>query len=427
MKRIIFEQVRARQIFDSRGNPTIQAYTGDGEITTTASVPSGASTGRHEALELRDGGIEFGGKGVNRAIENVEGPIASSLIHRSFADVREVDLTMIKLDGTPNKSALGANAILSVSMAAARLFSRKNGLELFEYISSVSGRRPSIPVPMLNIINGGVHAGGELAVQEFLIVPSGFKNIFDALRASSEIYQSLKAHLKRKYGPFASNIGDEGGFVPPVKKTEDALQSIVESVTEAGYSPGTDVFLAIDAAASEFYRDGIYVIDGKEMEPAELGDYYISLASKFPIVSIEDPYDEEAFEDFAILNKRIGSKVQLIGDDIYVTNSARIRRGIEMKSSNAVLIKLNQIGTVSETVDSSLLAVNAGMNAVVSHRSGETTDDFIADLAVGLGTGQIKTGAPARGERVAKYNRLMEIASGHPDIPFSSVVFFGRK
>lgn len=418
--------VRADQILDSRGNPTVETWVSGGPGEFRAQVPSGASTGKHEALELRDGGREFGGKGVLRAVSNVNGAIWETICGKEFSGLREIDSAMIMRDGTPNKSALGANAILGVSMASARLISSENGSELFQFLSSFSGRDPVMPVPLLNIINGGVHAGGELAVQEFQIVPSGFVKFSDALRCASEIYQHLKTHLKKKFGPLAVNIGDEGGFAPPVSRTAEALDAITVAISEAGYSPGREVYLAIDAAASEFYRNGKYRMDGMELEPAELSDHYISLASKYPLVSIEDPFDEEAFDDFAAFRAAAGKRLQVIGDDLYATNASRIRLGIEKKSTSAVLIKLNQIGTVSETVDSTLLAMGAGMNTVVSHRSGETADDFIADLAVGTGTGQIKTGAPARGERVVKYNRLLEIERKHPEIGFAGHSVFSR-
>ncbi len=423
---VTLNKVSAEQILDSRGNPTVQVTASAGKGEFTSQVPSGASTGKHEALELRDGGKAFGGKGVLKAVSNVNGPIAQTVCGAEFSGLREIDSAMILRDGTPNKSALGANAILGVSMATARLISSAADSELFQFISSFSGRKPVMPTPLLNIINGGVHAGGELAVQEFLIVPSGFGTFSDALRCASEIYQQLKTHLRKKYGPFAVNIGDEGGFVPPVSRTDEALDAIMAAISESGYSPGKDVYLALDPAASEFYKGGRYHIDGMDLAPAGLSDHYLSLASKYPIVSVEDPFDQDAFDDFASFCAKSGNKLQIIGDDLYVTNATRIRRGIDKKSTNAVLIKLNQIGTVSETVDSSLLAMEAGMNTVVSHRSGETADDFIADLAVGLGTGQIKTGAPARGERVVKYNRLLEIERKHPELGFAGHSPFSR-
>lgn len=407
------------QILDSRGNPTISVTMSDGSNTIAAAVPSGASTGKYEAVELRDGGKKFGGKGVSKAVANVNGPIAKSISGHLPANQEEIDRLMMSADGTPNKSKLGANAILGASMAATRLASIQRGEELFNYFSAALNARPLLPVPLLNIINGGVHAGGYLAVQEFLVVPSGFNSFGDAIAAAAEVYQHLKSELKAKYGPTSINVGDEGGFAPPFRTTSEALSAITDAVVATGYTPGKEIFLAIDAAASEFYKDGLYSIDGKRMSSGELSDHYRSLLSSFRLISLEDPFDEESFEDFSSFTKKVGDGVQIIGDDLYVTNPVRIRRGIEMKSSNAVLIKLNQIGTVTETLESLRLTSSAGFNAVVSHRSGETPDTFIADMAVGAGTGQIKTGAPARGERVAKYNRLLEIENSHPDIRYS--------
>ncbi len=423
----IIAEVKGLQILDSRGNPTVRVFMSDGVSTVSASVPSGASTGKHEALELRDGGSMYGGKGVMKAVSNVNTRIAEKLKGMDSADQKGIDEAMIALDGTPNKSNLGANAVLGASMAAARLAAISAGKELYAHFAGSPGRNPILPVPLLNIINGGVHAGGDLAVQEFLIVPAGLPTFSEALRAAAEIYQTLKGRLKSKYPPSATNVGDEGGFAPPMKSTAEALSAIHEAVSAAGYSPGKEVFMAIDAAASEFYRDGSYALDGRRFSAGELSDYYMELANSFPLISIEDPFDEESFADFASFTARTGGKVQVIGDDIYVTNVARISRGIEMKSSNAVLIKLNQIGSVTETLESSLLTMGSGMSAVVSHRSGETTDTFIADMAVGLGNGQIKTGAPARGERAAKYNRLLEIEQREPGIKFAGISSFRRE
>lgn len=419
--------VNGLQILDSRGNPTVSATISDGARSATAAVPSGASTGKHEALELRDGGKSYAGKGVGRAINNVKTEIAKALTGLDPSDQAAVDGAMIKLDGTQNKSRLGANAILGVSMACTRLASMERGIDLFSYFSGKYGREPQLPVPLMNIINGGVHAGGDLAVQEFLIVPAGFKTFSDALRAAAEIYQSLKTELKSRYGPIATNVGDEGGFAPPIKTTAEALGAIADAIGTAGYTLGRDLFLAIDAASSEFYRDGAYFLDGRKFSPGELLDFYKSLAKDYHLISIEDPFDEESFEDFAALTRVVGSSVQIIGDDLYVTNPSRIRKGIDMKASNAVLIKLNQIGSVTETVESSLMTMEAGLSTVVSHRSGETTDTFIADMAVGLSAGQIKTGAPARGERVVKYNRLLEIESLHPDLVYAGISSFRRE
>lgn len=418
--------VKGMQILDSRGNPTVSVRMSDGIHTVKSAVPSGASTGKHEALELRDGGKPFGGKGVTKAVGNINGAIAQALKGMNPVDQSTIDRKMIDLDGTPNKSSLGANAILGVSMAASRLAAAQKGVELFELFSSSVKRKPLLPVPLLNIINGGVHAGGDLAVQEFLIVPAGFKSFAEALQAASEVYHSLRSELKSRYGSNAINVGDEGGFAPPIKTTPEALGAISDAITAAGYSPGKEIHLAIDAASSEFFKDNSYTLDGRKFSPAELTDYYESLSRDYPLISIEDPFDEESFEDFAHLTKAVGNRVQIIGDDIYVTNPERIARGIREKSSNAVLIKLNQIGSVTETVQSSLMSMDAGLNAVVSHRSGETTDSFIADMAVGLASGQIKTGATARGERVVKYNRLLEIESMYPEIGFAGNSSFAR-
>lgn len=418
--------VTGMQILDSRGNPTVSVHMSDGRHTVNSAVPSGASTGKHEALELRDGGKPFGGKGVTKAVGNINGPIAGALSGMDPKDQATVDRKMIALDGTPNKSSLGANAILGVSMAVSRLAAAQKGEELFTLFSSMVNRKPLLPVPLLNIINGGVHAGGDLAVQEFLIVPAGFKSFTDALRAASEVYHSLRSELKSRYGSISINVGDEGGFAPPIKTTPDALGAITDAISSAGYSPGKEIHLAIDAASSEFFREDSYTLDGRKFSAAELSDYYRSLTKEYPLISIEDPFDEESFDDFAELTKAIGGRVQIIGDDIYVTNPERISRGIKAKSSNAVLIKLNQIGSVTETVESSMMSIEAGLNAVVSHRSGETTDSFIADMSVGLACGQIKTGATARGERVAKYNRLLEIESMHPEIGFAGNSSFAR-
>jgi enolase len=406
------KSVRALQILDSRGNPTVQVTISDGTINATASVPSGASTGSHEALELRDGGSAFGGKGVTKAVMNVNQRIYEAVKGMSVS-VRDVDSKMLSLDGTPNKSSLGANAILGVSMAVARLEAASMGLELFEFFSKISGKKPSMPVPLLNIINGGVHAGGELKIQEFLIVPAGMKSFSEALRAAAEIYQVLKARLKERYGVSAVNLGDEGGFAPQMRSSSEALEEIGKAVEQAGYGFGKEVFAAIDAASTEFFKDGLYSIDGRKMRAEELSDYYASLLEKYKLISIEDPFYEDGFEEFAAFTKKYGKRVQIIGDDLYVTNRKRIERGIEIGATNAVLIKLNQIGTVSETLESIDTARRGKLRNIISHRSGETIDSFIADLAVGTGAGQIKTGAPARGERVAKYNRLLEIESMH--------------
>lgn len=416
------KSIKAIQILDSRGNPTVAVCVSDGERTACASVPSGASTGSHEALELRDGGKAFRGKGVMKAVEHVNSRIAGALAGMDV-DFRAADRKMIELDGTPNKSSLGANAILGVSMAIARLQAVEEGVELFQFLERISGSKASLPVPLLNIINGGVHAGGELKIQEFLIVPSGFKKFSDALRAADETYQVLKDRLRKDHGPASINLGDEGGFAPPFSSSDQALGEIIAAIEEAGYAAGSEIHCAIDAASTEFYQNGTYTLDGRKMSPAELADYYQELASKFRLISVEDPFYEDGFQDFASFTSRVGRHLQVIGDDLYVTSIGRIRKGIEMGATNAALIKLNQVGSVSETIDAVRTAREGKMRNVVSHRSGETIDSFIADMAVGLGTGQIKAGAPARGERVAKYNRLLEIESSH-SLPFRGMDAF---
>jgi enolase len=401
--------VRAREVLDSRGNPTVEA-----EVTTTesvgrASVPSGASKGRLEALELRDGDEKrFHGKGVTKAVANVSRVIGPGVKGMDSADVRRVDATMLRLDGTPNKSKLGANAILAVSMAAARAGAMANRVSLFSQLRKRTSY--TLPVPMMNVINGGEHAGNELAIQEFLIEPVGARKCTEAIRMGSEVYQSLKEVLVSRYGRGAINVGDEGGFAPPLGITRDALRSIRDAVTKSGYGEG-DVRLGIDAASSTLYDEKTkkYVIDNKSMDGGELEDFYSSLRDEFALLTIEDPFHEEAFDSFASITKRLGSKTKIIGDDIYVTNLERMKMGIKARATNAILIKLNQIGSVSETEDAIELAHEAGWSVAVSHRSGETEDPFIAHLATAFGSDFIKTGAPARGERVAKYNELVRI------------------
>ncbi len=400
------EKVWAREVLDSRGNPTVEA-----EITVrghkiSAIAPSGASTGSWEALELRDGGDRYGGKGVLKAVENIRGPIASRIVGMDPTDLRAVDEAMIELDGTGNKSKLGGNATVAVSLAVARAGAVCEGVPLYEHIGD---DHVTMPVPMLNIINGGKHAGGNLKVQECMIIPAGAKSFSDCLRMSSEVYMHLKAILKKKYGAGAINIGDEGGFAPPLNTVDEALTVIANAVSDAGYSPGKDVFLAIDAASSEFYKDGKYSVDGMSLTPGELMDHYMELVKEHPLVSIEDPFFEDDFVTTAEFTKKVGKHVQVVGDDLFVTNSKRLARGIEQGAANALLLKVNQIGTITESGDAAALSFKNGYNVVVSHRSGESEDTTIADLSVGWGAGEIKTGAPARGERTAKYNRLLRI------------------
>ena len=414
------EKVWAREVLDSRGNPTVEA-----EITIcghriSAIAPSGASTGSWEAHELRDGGSRFGGKGVLKAVENVRGPISKAITGMDVTDQKGIDAAMIAADGTPNKNNLGANAIIATSLAVAKAGAMIEDVPLYQHIGS-NGK--TLPVPMLNIINGGKHAGGNLKIQEFMIIPAGAKSFSECLRMSSEIYMSLKSMLKKKYGVGAINLGDEGGFAPPLDTAAEAMETIVNAASAAGYVPGKDVFLALDAASSEFYSDGIYEVDGKKLTAAELADHYQSFTRDFPLISIEDPFFEDDFETTALLTKKVGSSVQIVGDDLFVTNTKRLSKGIEMKAANALLLKVNQIGTVTEAGEAAEMSFRNGYNVVVSHRSGESEDVSIADLSVGWGSGQIKTGAPARGERTAKYNRLLRIEE---DLG-SSAVFPGIK
>ena len=400
------EKVWAREVLDSRGNPTVEA-----EITVfghriSAIAPSGASTGSWEAHELRDGGSRFGGKGVMTAVENVRTEIAKALVGMDPTDQEAIDTAMIELDGTANKKRLGANALIATSLAVAKAGAAVNGVPLYQHIGKDG---VTLPVPMLNIINGGKHAGGNLKIQEFMIIPAGAKTFSDCLRMSSEVYMSLKSMLKKKYGVGAINLGDEGGFAPPLDTASEAMETIVSAVSDAGYVPGKDVFLALDAASSEFYSDGVYDVDGLKLSAPELADHYKSLADQFPLISIEDPFFEDDFETTRMLTEKIGSKVQIVGDDLFVTNTERLSKGIEIGAANALLLKVNQIGTVTEAGNAAKMSFENGYNVVVSHRSGESEDVSIADLAVGWGSGQIKTGAPARGERTAKYNQLLRI------------------
>jgi enolase len=400
------EAVHARQILDSRGNPTVEVEVvlDDGSVGR-AGVPSGASTGAFEAAELRDGGAEYGGKGVSRAVDSVVDEIQPELLGHEADDQRLVDQTLIDLDRTPTKSRLGANAIIGVSMAVARAAADSAGLQLFRYLGGPNGH--VLPVPMLNILNGGAHADSNVDVQEFMIAPIGAPTYSEALRWGAETYQALKAVLKQ-HG-LSTGVGDEGGFAPNLENNRAALDLIMEAIGKAGFAPGRDVALAIDAAASEFYHDGAYNFDGKPQSAQEMIATYSDWVSSYPIVSVEDPLAEEDWAGWQAFTAAAGDRVQIVGDDIFVTNPERLRRGIAEKSANALLVKVNQIGTVSETFDAVSLAQRAGFACMISHRSGETDDTFIADLAVATNAGQIKSGAPARGERVAKYNQLLRI------------------
>ncbi|OLT55955.1 phosphopyruvate hydratase [Corynebacterium sp. CNJ-954] len=401
-------QIIAREILDSRGNPTVEVEVGldDGSVGRAA-VPSGASTGVHEAHELRDGGDRYLGKGVLEAVKNVIGEIDEALAGIEADDQRLVDQAMIELDGTPNKSRLGANAILGVSMAVAKAAAESAGLQLFRYIGGPNGH--VLPVPMMNILNGGAHADSGVDVQEFMIAPIGAETFSEALRIGAEVYHSLKKVLKDK--GLSTGLGDEGGFAPSVDSTRAALDVIDEAISAAGYTLGTDVALALDVAASEFYEDGHYNFEGGKRTAEEMAKVYGELVEEYALVSIEDPLHEDDWEGWAKLTAEIGDKVQLVGDDLFVTNPERLRRGIDEDVANALLVKVNQIGTLTETFDAVALAHNSGYKSMMSHRSGETEDTTIADLAVALNCGQIKTGAPARSERVAKYNQLLRIES----------------
>ncbi len=402
--------VRAREVLDSRGEPTVEVEVRleDGTVGR-AIVPSGASTGTHEALELRDGDDRYGGKGVRRAVRNVEEIIAPELEGMDATAQAEIDRLMIELDGTDNKSHLGANAILGVSLAVARAAARSLGTPLYRYLGGLGARR--LPVPFMNVINGGEHAGNDLDFQEHMIVPHGFDRFSEALRAGTETYHVLGELLEEEYGPIATNVGDEGGYAPPMKDLVEPFEMLVKAIEEAGYAPGREIALALDAAATEFYdeEEGVYRAYGETYTRDELLDLYKDLVDQYPIVSIEDPFQEEDFRGFARITEELGDKVQIVGDDLFVTNPERLRKGIRMGSANALLLKVNQIGTLTEAFEAGQLALQHGYGVMVSHRSGDTEDPFIADLAVALNCGQIKTGAPARSERTAKYNRLLRI------------------
>ena len=401
--------VYARQILDSRSFPTVEVEVmlEDGFVGTAA-VPSGASTGIFEAVELRDDDAsKYNGKGVLKAVDNVNNIIAEELIGMNALDQVLIDETLIGLDGTENKGKLGANATLGVSLAVAKAAANALGLSLYQYIGGVNAK--VLPVPMMNIINGGKHADNNVDLQEFMIMPVGAPNFSEALRMSSEVYHMLKKTLKSK--GYDTGVGDEGGFAPNLKSNEEAIVVIVEAIEKAGYKPGSDFYIALDPASSEIYEDGKYNLagEGRVLTPEEMADYYAQLVEKYPIISIEDGMAEEDWEGWKILTDKIGNKVQLVGDDLFVTNEKRLAMGIEKKVANSILIKLNQIGTLTETLNAIEKANRAGYTAVVSHRSGETEDTTIADLVVALNAGQIKTGAPARSQRVAKYNQLLRI------------------
>jgi enolase len=401
------EAILAREILDSRGNPTVEVEIGlDDGTTTRAAVPSGASTGAFEAIELRDGETaRYGGKGVERAVENIIEKITPELLGHDASDQRLIDQTMLDLDATPDKSGLGANAILGVSLAVAKAAAAAAELSLFRYVGGPNAHL--LPVPMMNILNGGAHADSNVDIQEFMIAPIGAPTFREALRAGAEVYHALKRVLKKK--GLATGLGDEGGFAPDLPANAAALDLIAEAVDTAGYRLGGDIVLALDVAATEFFRDGSYVFEGAPKSADEMSAYYGKLVEEYPIVSIEDPLAEDDWAGWTSLTSTIGGRIQLVGDDLFVTNPSRIARGIAGGAANAVLVKVNQIGSLTETLDAVDLAHRAGFRCMMSHRSGETEDTTIADLAVATGCGQIKTGAPARSERVAKYNQLLRI------------------
>jgi len=403
------EDVGAREILDSRGNPTIEVeILLVGGERGVAAVPSGASTGVHEAVELRDGDkSRYGGKGVLNAVRNVNDTISDAIIGLDATDQIVLDEVMIELDGTPNKAKLGANAILGVSLAAAKAAANAQQEPLYRYLGGVSAR--TLPVPMMNILNGGKHADNSTDMQEYMVLPVGASSFRDALRMGAEVYQSLKKVLHGK--KLNTNVGDEGGFAPSLSSNREALEVIVAAIDAAGYKPGVDIFLGMDPAASEFYDNGKYVLarEGRTLTASEMVDLYAQWISEYPIITIEDGLSQDDWEGWKLLRQRLGNRIQLVGDDLFVTNTERLKRGIQEQAANSILIKLNQIGTLTETLEAIEMAKRAAFTAVVSHRSGETEDTTIADLVVATNAGQIKTGAPARSERVAKYNRLLVI------------------
>ncbi|MYQ75818.1 MULTISPECIES: phosphopyruvate hydratase [unclassified Streptomyces] len=412
-------ELRAVEILDSRARPTLDiTLTTDTGTRLRAGVPSGASTGTREAVELHDGDpARFAGQGVLQAVDHVNGEIAQALVGRDFASAADVDAALIALDGTETKSRLGANAIVGVSLAAARADAVASGKELWQYLADTAGRTPRLPVPHFNVVNGGAHAANNLDFQEFMLAPLGAPSLPEAVRAGAEVYARLKARLAA--GGHPTGLGDEGGFAPDIDRPEDVLALLVQAITDAGYTPGREgIALALDPAASEFFADGRYRVAGENLRAEQLVDRYEEMIERFPVWSIEDGLAEDDWEGWVRLTERLGDRVQLMGDDIFVTNPAIITRAVARKVGNSALIKVNQIGTVTETLEAMSVCDRAGYTQMISHRSGETPDTFIADLAVGTGCGQIKSGAPARGERVAKYNRFLELAADHGDLPF---------
>jgi enolase len=415
----IISSVRGRQVLDSRGNPTVEVEVGlESGAKGWAAVPSGASTGEFEAVELRDGGEEWGGKGVSKAVANVNGELAAAMEGARASEQSALDRTMVDLDGTPNKGRLGANAILGVSLAVAKAAAAATGQPLYRYLGELYaatgakdvGEPNVLPVPMMNVLNGGAHADNAVDFQEFMVVPAGAPDYPSCLRVGTEVFHALKKTLHEK--GLSTAGGDEGGFAPDLESNQAALDFLIAAIEAAGYEPGTDVMIAMDPATSELYDDGAYDLasEGRKLTSEEMADLWRDLVDRYPIVSIEDGLDEEDWDGWELLTEKLGSDCQLVGDDLFVTNPERLRRGIELGVANSILVKVNQIGTLTETLEAIQVARDAGYTAVISHRSGETEDTTIADLAVGTGAGQIKTGAPSRSDRVAKYNRLLRIA-----------------
>jgi enolase len=404
--------VHAREVLDSRGNPTVEVEVSTGSLSASAIVPSGASTGVHEAVELRDGDKKrYGGKGVLKAVENVNNAISKEFMGAEVRNQRQIDQRMIEMDGTPNKGKLGANAILGFSLAVSRLAAKAEGIPYYQYLGNLGNKGPShlMPTPMMNVLNGGKHALRSTDLQEFMIMPIGAPSFKEALRYGAETFHMLKKIINEK--GFSTSVGDEGGFTPSLPKNEDALKVIVEAIERAGYKPGVDISLAMDPASSEFFEDGKYNLktEGRKLSSAEMVDYYEDLVKKYPIISIEDGLSQDDWDGWRLMTERLGKKIQIVGDDLLVTNTERLKKAIKGKNCNSILIKLNQIGTLTETIDAINMAHDAGFTAVVSHRSGETEDSSIADLVVGMCTGQIKTGSLCRSERICKYNELLRI------------------
>ena len=407
MKNLISD-IKSRMILDSRGNPTVEAEVFlNGGIKGSASVPSGASTGALEAHELRDGDSKYQGKGVEQALNNIETYIKAELVGQDCSNQELIDNKLIDLDGTENKKKLGANSMLAVSLANIRAYSSLVGKDLFEVIPEVYGE-PKLPIPLMNILNGGAHADNNIDIQEFMIVPHGFSSFSDSLRAGVEIYHVLKDKLKKD--KMSTNVGDEGGFAPNLESSQVALDIIVDAISIAGYKPGQEVSLALDVASSEFYKDGKYIVEGSELNSEEMSSFLVGLVDKYPIVSVEDGMAENDWDGWKSLTEILGSKIQLVGDDLFVTNANILGKGIDKRCANSILIKLNQVGTFTETINTLKLAKENEYTSVISHRSGETEDTFISHLAIGVGCGQIKTGAPARAERTSKFNEILRIS-----------------